>query len=890
MPNLDWNIFYRRAQDFSSDFEEAESERGEAQIFWIRFFEIFGIKIEKISARFESNESRDGGFIDFLWKSKILIEHKSRGKDLDAAFKQASDYFVGLEQRDLPTHICVCDFDKFRLTDLINNIEHEFQLRDLAENINLFAFLLGHKHIHVNEQEDVNLKAAKELGSLHKSLEQSNYIQADVFLVRLLFCFFAENSGIFKDNQFIDLIKRHSKADGSDLGAILTELFQVLNTDYSDRQDNRASYLLDFPFVNGELFNGNINIPAFSENDREQIIKLAELNWSKISTDIFGNMFQASLTQNDRHAYGAHYTSEEIIQRTIRSSFLDDLWDKFSRCRRGDSYKKLQNEISKLSILDPACGCGNFLIVSYIELRRLENEIIKKILGEDTQGFLDISTLLKVDINQFRGIEIDSFAVEIAKVSMWLTEHQMNIETGKSFGQSFIKLPLSSNNNIVTGDSLKIDWNELCDSKNSILIGNPPYLGKDKIPVQQKEQFKSLMQDIPRGGTLDYVSAWIIKAANFISEEATFSFVLTASVIQGEQSKPIWEYVFSNGCQIFSAHKSFNWKSNGPNAAGIHCVIICVSKKDQKNKLLYDGKLGDPVLGKHVNKISNYLSDCDNLFLESRNSPLNYLPKANFGCMPNDKGGLIFEKEEIDDLLNNYPDLKNFFKTYVSSESCIDGKHRFCLWTPNELPSQARSCPPIMERISVVRQHRENSTREATQALSITPYRFGEIRIEENKSFIFIPAHSSSNREIIPISYFDESNIPANSGIAIFTEKLWLLGLLQSKMHMEWVKTTCGRIRDDFRYSIKIVYNNFPVPDIPTDQINELSDASRDLINSRTNSNLSLKEIYDLNSGIPYEINNIHKKIDLIVDKIYRHKKDESRFNLLSMMHQRLSQ
>lgn len=885
MSDIAWNVFHKRAEDFSETFKNARSEKEQAQIFWIRFFEIFGIFPERIGARFESNESRDGGFIDFLWKSKILIEHKSRGKSLDAAFKQASDYFVGLPQRDMPTHICVCDFESFRLTDLINNIEHEFQLDQLANNIKLFAFLLGYKNIQVDDQEDVNLKAAKELGSLHKILIKNRYEEhADIFLVRLLFCLFAENSGIFKDNQFIDLICEHSNADGSNLGAILIELFQVLNTDFPDRLPNRPTYFKDFPYINGSLFSEQINIPAFDGEDRAQIIKLAKLNWSKISTDIFGNMFQASLDNQIRHDIGAHYTSEEIIQRTIRPAILDDLWDKFSKCRRSDALRNLHKTISKLNFLDPACGCGNFLITTYIELRRLENAILKKIAGEDNQGVLDISSILLVGIDQFKGIELDPFAAQIAKVSMWLTEHQMNIETGKSFGQSFVKLPLDSNENIIQGDSLALDWKIISDPKNCILIGNPPYLGKDKISSIQKSSFNNLTRNIPRGRTLDYVAGWVIKAASFVEEQSSFSFVLTASVIQGEQNKPLWEFVFNQECKIFSAHKPFNWKSNGPLAAGVHCVVISASKEKNRAKTLYDGKLGEPILGETVTKISNYLDKGDNLFIETRTNPINLLPKANFGCMPNDKGGLIFTKDEKDKLLRDFPNIKSYIRQFVSSDTSINGDHRFCLWTPDGLPSEARACPEITERLKVIKEHRANSNREATRALSSTPYRFGEIRFQDTP-FIFIPCHSSSNRDVIPISYFDDGSVPANSGLAIFTENLWLFALLQSKMHMKWVKTICGRIRADYRYSAKIVYNNFPIPDIKDDQLEFLSSLAQILLDSRNKSELLLKDIYDPKIGMPYEIDKIHKKIDSYVDQIYGHNGTENRFTLLSKMY-----
>jgi len=886
--NLQWNHFYLKASKFSESFKNARSEKEEAQIFWIRFFEIFDIKIERIKARFESNESRNGGFIDFLWKSKILIEHKSKGKDLNAAFDQASEYFSGLPQRDLPTHICVCDFEKFKLIDLVNRIEHQFCLNELADNIKLFAFLLGYKSLPVNSQEEVNVKAAKSMGLLHRSLIKNNYKNdADILLTRLLFCFFAENTGIFKDNQFIDLIVEHTQTDGSDLGPIMVELFQVLNTKYEERLTNRNTYFKDFPYVNGNLFEKPIVIPAFTEAERDLIIKLASLNWSKISPDIFGNIFQSALTSDERHDAGAHYTSEDIIQRVIKPSFLDNYWDQFFRCRNKSTFQKLHEEISSINIFDPACGCGNFLIISYIELRRLENAIIQKLSDDSGQGVLNIETLVRVSINQFYGIEIDPFAAEVARVSMWLAEHQMNIETGKLFGQTFVKLPLDTNKNIINKDALTFNWAELCSPFNCIVVGNPPYLGKSEISESQKIAFRDVVTEIPRGRTLDYVSAWLIKASNFIAENSRFSFVVSSSICQGEQNEPIWKYIFERKCSIFSAHKPFSWKSNGPNAAAVDCIIISLSKSPQSKKYLYEGKIGDPILGNEVKKISNYLTDAENIFIESRNAPISNIPEACFGCMPNDNGGLIFSEDEKNHVLKEDKNLSQHFKVYVSGKSSLTDEHRFCLWAPEQFPSNARNSKILMNRIEQVRKHRSSSNRTATQELADYPYKFGEIRYK-NQPFIFIPRTSSENRSVIPMSFFDNSFVPADSGIAIFTEEMWLFSLLQSKMHAIWVQNISGRLTSRLRYSINIVYNNFPVPHIENDVKQKLSIAGKKLLEERSKLNSSLEKIYDPKIGMPVAIGKAHDEINFLVDKAYGFG-DEDRFKNLVELYLSLS-
>lgn len=890
-----WKEFESRASRFSENFKNASNERSEAQLFWIRFLEIFGIRKEKIEARFEEN-IRETGFIDFLWKGKILIEHKSKGKNLDAAYEQASNYFVNLQQRDLPNYICVCDFERFRLRDLLNDRTHEFNLSELSENIKLFSFLLGYQPLPVVSQDEINIKAAKELGIIHEELVKNQYEDGvDVLLARIIFCLFAENTGIFNDNQFFEYIKNHTLDDGSDLGPSLIELFQVLDTHHEKRQANRPDYLKEFEYINGALFSKTISVPAFDKSLRDKLLKLCKLNWSDVSGEIFGSMFQAALDPDMRHQAGAHYTSEEIIQRTIKPLFLDDLWDEFHKCRRNDSFRKLHEKIQNLRFLDPACGCGNFLIIAYKELRYLENQILVKLYHSGdapVQGVLDISQLVKININQFYGIEIDSFACEITKLGLWLTEHQMNIETGKTFGQYFSSIPLKNNTNIVCDDALLLDWEDLNISGPTFIFGNPPYLGTREQSTDQKTSLENALDQIQGYKKLDFVSGWFYLASKYLSENelSAAAFVSTNSILMGEQPSRLWPPIFNSGIEIDFAYKSFVWKSDLPNAAGVHCVILGISKGKTK-KYLFDAELGEPIFGVPVRKINYTLNEGENIFLDlKRRESISKLPKICYGSLPYDNNlGLIWSEENYQSIISDHPNLEKYFKPYLDGKGITNDSKQYCLWLPDSFPSELHKIPQLFNSIKNIREWRLASKRKATRDQADTPYRFGEIR-HKDESYIAIPVVSSGNREYLPVKYIEDGSVNSSKAVAIHTNKIWLVGLLASKIHLVWLDIYGGKFKSDYQYST-VIYNNFPVPNISQEMKLNLEEASHKFIEYRKNSSSTIADDYKIGC-IPRDLLKIHNEIDRIVDKIYEVSSPslESRLKALNDLYKSLNE
>ena len=889
-----WKEFESRASRFSENFKSASNERAEAQLFWIRFLEIFGIKQEQIGARFEEN-IRETGFIDFLWKGKILIEHKSRGKNLDAAYEQASNYFVNLPQRDLPNYICVCDFERFRLKDLLNDITHEFNLSELSQNIKLFSFLLGYQALPSVSQDEINIKAAKDLGIIHEELVANNYVEGvDLLLARIIFCLFAENTGIFEDNQFFEYIKQYTADDGSDLGPRLIELFQVLDTPHENRQANRPDYLKAFEYINGSLFKTTLSVPAFNRSLREKLLKLCELNWSEVSGDIFGSMFQAALDPNERHQLGAHYTSEEIIQRTIKPLFLDDLWDEFHRCRRNDTLKRLHEKIQSLRFLDPACGCGNFLILAYKELRRLENQILLKLLHSDgtpAQGVLDIAQLVKININQFYGIEIDSFACEISKLGLWLTEHQMNIETGKLFGQYFSSIPLKENNNIVCENALLMDWNDLNISGPTFIFGNPPYLGSREQSKYQKTALQNALDSISGYKKLDFVSGWFYLASKYLYEnqQSAVAFVSTNSILMGEQPSRLWPPIFDLGVEIDFAYKSFIWKSDLPNAAGVHCVILGMSM-GKTNKYLFNAELGEPIFGVPVSKINYTLIEGENIFLDlKRRESISQLPKITYGNLPYDNNlGLIWNEADYQLIISEHPIIEKYFKPYLDGKSITNNINKYCLWLPDNFPSELHNIPVIANSIKNIREWRLSSKRQATKDQADTPYRFGEIRYKD-EPYIAIPVVSSGNREYLPMKYIENGSVNSSKALAIYTNDIWLVGLMSSKIHLVWLDVYGGKFKSDFQYSTYI-YNNFPLPNISQDIKLKLEQVSKEFIEYRKNSSSSIAEDYKI-GFMPKQLLTIHNEIDRLVDKLYevRSSTRDSRLEALNDLYQNLN-
>ncbi|MBL0264835.1 MAG: class I SAM-dependent DNA methyltransferase [Leptospiraceae bacterium] len=684
---LNWNEIKERAVNFSKEWENTESEDAEAKPFLEAFFNVFGINRRKI-ATFEHKVKKineHDGYIDLFWKGMLLVEMKSKGKDLAKAFNQAKEYTQKLKQEEIPKYILVSDFATFQLHDLEEEKMLEFSLKDLVTNVQYFGFIAGYEQKTYEDQDPVNIKAAELMGKLHDRLKEIGYEghPLEVYLVRVLFCLFAEDTTIFEKQLFQDYIEQRTSEDGSDLAGKLQEIFQVLNTPKEKRFKNLDEQLNKFPYVNGKLFEEVLPIASFDSKMRHALLECCYLDWSLISPAIFGSMFQAVMNKEERRNLGAHYTSEKNILKLIEPLFLDELYEEFesvkgNRNKLIDFHKKLGN----LKFLDPACGCGNFLVITYRELRILEIEVLKILSRKEM--FTNIKTVALLDVDQMYGIEIEEFPARIAEVAMWLIDHQMNQRLSAEFGIYFLRLPLQKAANILHGNALRVDWSTLLKPRiietyfydmgkkevagkvkevkddYAYILGNPPF-GKQLQNQRQKEDLELVFQNIKGAGVLDYVSAWYLKATQYIQNtKIKVAFVSTNSVAQGEQVGILWNELFSkHKIKIHFAHRTFSWSNEAKGNAAVHVVIIGFANFDTNKKLFdYEDIKGDPhvVIAKNINP---YLIDANDSLVLKRRTPICNVPEISFGSMPNDGGYFLFTDEEKNEFLEIEPRLKS---------------------------------------------------------------------------------------------------------------------------------------------------------------------------------------------------------------------------------------
>lgn len=876
---LSWNEIKTRALTFSKEWEHESSEDAEAKSFWDGFFHVFDVSRRRVATFETAVRKLDNkqGFIDLLWKGVILVEHKSRGKDLDKAFQQAKDYFPGLKEHELPKFILVSDFEQFRLFDLDTGESHEFKLRELAANVHLFGFIAGYQKRSYKDEDPVNIQAAERMGRLHDTLEAVGYTghALEVYLVRILFCLFGEDTGIFERTQFQELVDTHTKADGSDLALQLAQLFQTLNTQKEKRLTNLNETLAAFPYVNGKLFEENLPLAAFDSKMRESLLLCCALDWSKISPAIFGSMFQAVMNPKERRNLGAHYTSEKNIQKVIKPLFLDDLYTEFEKVKGNRArLNELHRKISTLHFLDPACGCGNFLIISYRELRELELQILRE-LYKGGQGVLDVREIMRVNVDQFAGIEYDEFPARIAEVAMWLIDHQMNLKVSDEFGQYFVRLPLSNAAKIVHGNALRVDWADVVPKEElSHILGNPPFIGHHYQSAEQKQDMAIIFHKVNGFGVLDYVSAWYYKAAEFIQDtKIVVGFVSTNSISQGEQAGLLWTPLL-NGFKItiHFAHRTFQWNNEAKGKAAVHCVIIGFANFDTSSKELfeYQNINGEPhrIAAKRINP---YLVDGANLVILNRSTPLCNVPKMVWGNKPSDGGHLIFESEtEKDDFLKKEPKAAKFIKSFAGGGDFINGKMRWCLWLKNALPNELRELKEVMKRVEKVKEFRLASVAPSTQKKAQTATLFAQIA-QPDSNYLAVPEVSSERRKYIPIAFFDPDMIASNTVQLVPNANQYLFGMITSEMHMTWVRYTCGRLKSDFRYSNSIVYNNYPFPKTLTDaQKKKVEEAAQLVLETRAKyPGSTLADLYDPVT-MPPDLVKAHQALNKAVDLCYR--------------------
>jgi hypothetical protein len=878
---LSWNEIKDRAVAFSKEWEGTHSEEADAKPFLVDFFNVFGLNQRKV-ASFEHKVKKLGdadGYIDMLWKGWLLIEMKSKGKDLTKAYGQAKGYIHGLAQLDIPKYVLVCDFETFRLYDLEESGHDEyveFQLNEFVNHVELFGFIAGYQKKVYREEDPVNVKAAELMGQLHDRLKEIGYTghQLEVYLVRLLFCLFAEDTSIFSKQQFQDFLEERTSEDGSDLAAKIQEIFQVLNTPEDKRFKNLDEQLNAFPYVGGKLFQEILPMAHFDSKMRQTLLECCYLDWSKISPAIFGSMFQSVMDPKERRNLGAHYTSEKNILKLIKPLFLDELWAEFDNVRTNKAkLNEFHLRLSKLKFLDPACGCGNFLVITYRELRLLELAILQQRFGSD-RVVVELKDVALLDVDAMYGIEYEEFPARIAEVAMWLMDHQMNLKMSMEFGQYFARLPLNKSANIVHGNALRIEWKEIVSKDDlSFIIGNPPFIGKQVQKPEQKADMELVFKNSNGGGTLDYVAAWYVKAAQLMqNSKIKTAFVSTNSIVQGEQVGNLWQILFRQfNIKIHFAHQTFSWSNEAKGNAAVHCVIIGFANFDTTNKRIFEYEsLKSEANEIKVKNINPYLIEGKDMFITPRTKPLFNVPEIIKGSETTDDGHFMLSNDEMNLLKEKYPDSNNFIRPFLGGGDFINGKVRYCLWLKDASPNEIRHIPLVQDRIERVKNFRLASSKARTRHWASFPTLFSEDRQPKSK-FLMLPKVSSERRAYIPFAYVEPEFIVNNTASFIPDASLFLFGVLESKMHMTWMSYVCGRMKSDYIYSNKIVYNNYPWPENPTDkQKEQLEKAAQKVMDARAEfPNSSLADLYDPLTMPPILVK-AHNELDKAVDLAYR--------------------
>ncbi|MBI3876824.1 MAG: class I SAM-dependent DNA methyltransferase [Verrucomicrobia bacterium] len=804
------------------------AERALAQSFWLDFFGAFGIRKEVVRS-FEvpvKMLSGSWGYIDLFWKHTLLVEHKSPGKNLAKAEQQANDYIQALVTNgrgdDVPRYVIVSDFLNIVLEDRLEGTRLEIPLDAFHKHIQAFSFLITSlKQIIYEEQDPINIEAAEVLGKLHDALKGGGYEGHDLeqFLVRILFCLFAEDTGIFELKAFQLYLENHSREDGSDLGLRLGHLFEVLNTPPEKRQKNLTENLAQFPYVNGELFSERLQFADFNRAMRATLLECCDKDWSLISPAIFGSLFQSIMQPKARRQIGAHYTSERDILKVVRSLFLDELRAEFEsrKADRSTGRKarldEFRQKLSNLRFFDPACGCGNFLVITYRELRQLEIELLSLLYKSEEQE-LDVRNLAQVDVHQFYGIEIEEWPARIAEVALWLMDHQMNIRLSKAFGGWYPRIPLKKSPHIHCANALRLDWKQvLPPAQCSYVLGNPPFVGAKFQNDEQRADMDAVTGDIENSGLLDYVAGWYFKAAEYIKGTCiVVGFVSTNSISQGEQVGVLWNPLFQQfGVTIHFAHRTFPWQSEARGKAHVHVIIIGFAAFDVTNKRIYEYQ-DDKVTVVNAKNISPYLVEGANIAVINRSQPLCDVPVMGIGNKPIDGGNYLFTPEEKAEFLKLEPAAKKFFRRWLGSEEFINGIERWCLWLGDCPPQELREMPHALARVEAVKDLRLASKSPPTKKLAATPTRF-HVEHMPKRTFLVVPEVSSERRTYIPIGFMQPEILCSNKLRILPDATLFHFGQLSSAMHMAWVRRVTGRLKSDFQYSVKLVYNNYPWPE-----------------------------------------------------------------------------
>lgn len=887
---LSWNEIRARAARFAEDWRGKGYERGETQTFYNEFFEVFGVPRKKV-AIFEEPvrglAENKRGFLDLFWKGVLLVEQKSAGRDLKNAKKQAFDYLPGIKSdKDLPRYILLCDFQTFELYDLEERKEWKFGLYELPNKVQAFSFIFGGVQREFKDEDPVNIKASELMGELHDALKASGYVGHDLerFLVRLVFCLFADDTGIFTPKGILnDYIRDRSLEDGSDLGPKLAKIFEVLNTPEDSRARTLDEDLTLFPYVNGDLFAERLPMPDFTGPMRKLLLDASDFNWSLVSPAIFGALFQSVMDAKKRRAIGAHYTNEQNIMKVIGPLFLDDLKAELARLKaRKDTGREkvllaFQDKLAGITCFDPACGCGNFLVIAYRELRALETEVI---LDLTKIKHLFTEQLSKVDVNQFYGLEIEEFPARIAETALWMMDHIMNQRLSDALGLVKLRIPLKAAPTIVNADALEADWSKVLPPEEcSYVFGNPPFSGAKLQTEKQRAQVHRIADLGRKKGTLDYVCCWFLKAGAYVQRgHAKIGFVATNSITQGEQVAELWPLLFNRyNLEIAYAHRTFAWGSEARGKANVHVVIIGLTKKAdapaERRLFDYQDIKGAPTETR-VKAISPYLFDAGLLadphtVVYERSKPMDGFPSMIIGSKPIDGGYYIFSKDERDQFIAAEPAAKPFLRPFLGADDFIYDDSRWILALHDAKPHELRLLPKVSERVEAVRKFRKSSKSPPTVKLGDMPTLY-HVNVIPKSPFLVIPRHTSENREYIPLGFLKPPAIPGDSNLLIENATPDLLALLTSRMHMAWLRSIGGRLESRYRYSVGIVYNPFPWPDITADAKQKLAKLGQVVLEARAKHPQStLADLYDTTT-MPPDLRKAHQALDLAVDRLYR--------------------
>lgn len=892
-----------RAAAFVARWDGPHKEQAEKQTFWNELLAVFGVDRKEVGVyeALASRVSTDGiGWIDLLIPGEMAVEHKSTGSDLKKAMGQLVDYMASLHQSKMPWLLVNCDFEHFTWRNLETGEEGAFSLAEFPHHLDLFFWVAHYAHPHeqYEDEEAANLVATGYMAKVHDALLASNYDAHALkeLMTRILFCLFADDTDVWDRGLFRNYLHLNTKEDGSDLGSTLNYIFQILNTASEKRSTRLDEDLASFAYINGDLFANTLPIPTCDEATRNALLDACRFDWSEISPAIFGSMFQNVMSPAERRELGAHYTTEQNILRTIEPLFLDDLRNELNAATSRPALERFHDKLSELTFLDPACGCGNFLVIAYREIRALETETLRRLaltgrrhqrqtVGQRAMG---LHLLCKVTVDQFYGIEIDEWATRIARTALYLIDHIANREVSAEFGEHFVRFPIPAAPHIVLANALRLDWNSVLPADESAYVfGNPPFVGMSLMSKEQDEDNKMVFEtpgfEMARSGRLDYVLCWYAVSIGYAGgRPIRFAYVSTNSIVQGEQARSLGPFLTKHGMEIDFAHRTFVWTSEAKGKAHVHVVIVGFSDHGQaRRKVIFDypDLKGNSLISTATN-INVYLADAPNVALGKHPSPFISVPVPIEGNRPEDGGGLIVSEEEAQEIQKTDEVAAKYLRPLIGAREMLQGSRRYCLWLVSASPHELASSSVLKARLAIVKSARlaavDNTNNQARKAklrkLAAVPSLFTAIR-QPSRNWLCIPAHSSENRRIIPMAMYGPQDISHNSTLQLEDPPLWLCGMYQSAMFTTWVKTVAGRLKSDIRLEADLAFNAFPFPDKIESKVPVIEQAMTAVLTVRADHPESpLGDLYG-ELSMPADLAAAHNALDKVVDGLYAPRK-----------------